>query len=160
MKTIRLHLTLGLAALLGVAVPAHDKNAPLNEEQKSFLSQYEAVRAGLADDDLPATKRAAAAIVTESKTPSAEPLTPEQKERQESFTATVKKIAAADSLAAAREAFKQLSKRAVHYAEGKPGYFVAHCPMVANNEGDWVQTSKSISNPYFGKAMLTCGSVK
>lgn len=160
MKMIRVLLVLVFTALLGSVAQAHDKNAPLNDEQKAFLSQYEAVRAALAADDLAGVKKAAAAVVTESKTPPTEPLTPEQKERQDSFAATVKKIATADSLATARDAFKPLSKRAIHYAEGKPGYFVAHCPMVANNEGDWVQVSKAISNPYFGKAMLTCGSIK
>lgn len=160
MKIIRILLVFGLTALLGSAARAHDKNAPLNDEQKTFLTQYESVRAALAADDLAATKKAAAALTTESKTPPAEPLTPEQKERQAAFTSTVKKIASADSLATARDAFKQLSKRAVHFAEGKPGYFVAHCSMVENNEGDWVQVTKSVSNPYFGKSMLTCGSIK
>jgi hypothetical protein len=160
MKTIRLILILAGCALLGTAVYAHDKSAPLNDEQKAFLSQYEAVRAALAADDLAATKKAAAAIATEPKTPPKEPLTPEQMDRQAKFTATVKTIATADSLSTARDAFKTLSKRAVHYAGGKEGYYVANCPMVKDGEGDWVQTSKKISNPYFGKSMLTCGSIK
>jgi hypothetical protein len=160
MKSIRILQVLGLFALLGLTVRAHDKNAPLNDEQKAFLSQYESVRAALAADDLAATKMAAGAMTTEPKATPAEPMTPEQKERQVVFAATVKKIASADSLAAARDAFKQLSKRAVHFAEGKPGYYVAHCPMVPNNEGDWIQTSKEIANPYFGKGMLTCGRIK
>lgn len=154
MKSIRVLITLGFAALLSAVAQAHDKNAPLNDEQKAFLSQYELVRAALAADDLAATKKAAAAIATE-ESPSSE-----QKEHEDSFAATVKKIATADSLATAREAFKALSKRAIHHAKGKPGYFVAHCPMVANDEGNWVQVSKTINNPYFGKDMLTCGSIK
>jgi hypothetical protein len=160
MKSLRVLFALGFVALLSSVVYAHDKNAPLNDEQKAFLSQYESVRAALAADDLVAVKKAAAAIVVESKTPPAESLTPEQKEHQGTFAASVNKIATADSLETAREGFKALSKRAIHYAEGKPGYFVAHCPMVANDEGNWVQVSKTINNPYFGKAMLTCGSIK
>lgn len=160
MKYIRIIQAIGLFALLGLTVRAHEKNAPLNDEQKTFLSQYESVRAALAADDLAAVKRAAVGIVTESKAATTEPLTPEQQERQASFAATVKKLAMADSLAAARDAFKLLSKRAIHYAEGKEGYYIANCPMVPKDEGNWVQTSKSVSNPYFGKAMLTCGSIK
>lgn len=60
----------------------------------------------------------------------------------------------------AREVFKSFSKRAVHVAEGKPGYYLAHCPMVPNDEGNWVQVTKRISNPYMGKAMATCGSIE
>lgn len=160
MKSIRILQALGLFALLGLTVRAHDKNAPLNDEQKAFLSQYESVRAALAADNLAATKKAASAVVTESKTAPTEPLTPEQKERQASFVASVRKIATAGSLDAARDVFKVLSKRAIHYAEGKEGYYVANCPMVPKDEGNWVQTSKSVSNPYFGKAMLSCGSIK
>jgi Cu(I)/Ag(I) efflux system membrane fusion protein len=160
MKYIRIFQAIGLFALLGLTVRAHDKNASLNDEQKAFLSQYESVRAALAADDLVATKKAASAITTESKAVPAESLTPEQRERQTAFVATVKRIASAGSLTTAREAFKQLSKRAVHLAEGKPGYHVAHCPMVPNKEGVWIQTSMEIANPYFGKAMLTCGSIE
>ncbi len=71
-----------------------------------------------------------------------------------------KKLAAAESLCAARTAFKQLSKRAVELAAGQQGYYHAHCPMVPNDEGDWVQTNKTISNPYFGKSMSSCGSIE
>ncbi len=160
MKTIRLLLSLAASAIFGVAAFAHDKAAPLNDDQKAFLSQYEAVRAALAADDLAAVKKAASGIATTPKTPPVEPLTAEQKDRQEKFAALVKKIATADSIKTARVEFKALSKRAIHYAEGKEGYFVANCPMVEGGEGDWVQTSKKISNPYFGKSMLTCGSIK
>ena len=70
------------------------------------------------------------------------------------------KLAAAADIEAAREAFKVLSKRAVHYAENKEGYYVANCPMVKGGEGDWVKISKKINNPYFGESMLTRGSIK
>lgn len=160
MKTLHILQAIGLFALFGLTVQAHDKHAPLNDEQKAFLSQYESVRTALAADDLDAAKMAAAGIVTESKASPKEPLTPEQTERQVAFAATVKLITTADSLNTAREGFKQLSKRAIHYAEGKEGYYVAHCPMVPKDEGNWVQTTKQIRNPYFGKNMLTCGSIR
>jgi len=39
--------------------------------------------------------------------------------------------------------------------------FVLHCPMANDNKGaDWLSNSKDIKNPYYGKAMLTCGEVK
>jgi membrane fusion protein, copper/silver efflux system len=34
-----------------------------------------------------------------------------------------------------------------------------HCPMAKGNQGaDWLQSDSVLSNPYFGKAMLTCGN--
>ncbi|NNC61403.1 MAG: DUF3347 domain-containing protein, partial [Eudoraea sp.] len=36
-----------------------------------------------------------------------------------------------------------------------------HCPMANSNKGaDWLSSSKEIRNPYYGEAMLTCGSVR
>ena len=143
MKTSRSLLCV-VFALLASLVHAEEKRPALSPEQKTFLTRYEAIRAGLAADDLAATKKAAAATTA----PSAP------------TTDAAKKIASAESLAAAREAFKPLSKEAVALAAGQPGYYHAHCPMVPRNEGDWVQTSKKINNPYFGKSMLTCGSIE
>ena len=160
MKFSHLLVTVSVVGLLGVVVQAHDKNTSLNDEQKTFLAQYESVRAALATDDLPAAKKAAASITTGSKSGEQMQATPDQAAKQAAFAETMKKLTAADSLKTARDAFKQLSKRAVHFAEGKPGYYVAHCPMVENNEGDWVQTTKKISNPYLGTEMPTCGTIK
>jgi len=40
-------------------------------------------------------------------------------------------------------------------------FYVLHCPMANNNKGaDWLSNSKDIKNPFYGKAMLTCGEVK
>lgn len=141
MKTCRF-LLCSFAAFFATLLPAQEKRAALTEDQKGFLTQYEAVRAGLAADDLAAAKKAAGTITL---APAAE---------------SAKKLAAADALPAAREAFKSLSKHALTIAKGQPGYYHANCPMVANDEGNWVQTSRKINNPYFGKSMLTCGSIE
>lgn len=154
MKLVRILQAIGLFALLGLTAQAHDKNAPLTDAQKSFLAQYEVVRAALASDDLAAAKKAATVVEKD--------LTVVAKEdaKAQPGADAAKKLAAADSLKVAREAFKALSKRAVHLAGSQKGYFIANCPMVEGGEGDWVQTTKDINNPYFGKAMLTCGSIK
>jgi hypothetical protein len=39
--------------------------------------------------------------------------------------------------------------------------FLEHCPMYNNNKGaDWISETKEIHNPYLGKAMPDCGTVK
>lgn len=143
MKTIR-YLGLALATSLA-SFAAADKPSPLTAEQKAFLSEYESVRAALAADDLSAANKAAAQIA---------------KSQKNTASAAAEKIASAAKLDAAREAFKALSKEALSVAKGQPGYFHANCPMVKNGEGDWVQTTRKINNPYFGKSMLTCGSIE
>ena len=155
MKTIRILLALGFSALLGSAARAHDKTAPLDNDQKQFLAQYELVRAALASGALAAANKAAALVA-------AMPVIHHEKgvDAPPGYVQDARKFAETKSLAEFREVFKSFSKRAVHVTEGKPGYYVAHCPMVPNDEGDWVQTTKTISNPYLGKGMLTCGSIK
>ena len=154
MKSIRLLLALGLTALLGTAVHAHDKNAPLDNEQKQFLVQYEMVRAALAADDLAGAKKAAAVVA-------AMPVIHHENgvDAPPGFVQDARKFADANSLEAAREVFVSLSKRAVHVTENKPGYFVIHCKMFPKGEGDWVQTTSKINNPYMGRSMPGCGTI-
>jgi Cu(I)/Ag(I) efflux system membrane fusion protein len=39
--------------------------------------------------------------------------------------------------------------------------YLAFCPMAFGNKGAyWLQETKEIKNPYFGKQMLTCGEIK
>lgn len=137
MKLLPLLRLLAATPVASVAF-AEQAAAPLTAAHQTFLSQYEAVRAALASDDLEAAKKAASSLTGE----------------------TAKAIAGADSLKSAREAFKSLSKDALKIAKGQPGYFHAHCPMVPGRQGDWVQTNKTINNPYFGKSMLKCGEIQ
>jgi Cu(I)/Ag(I) efflux system membrane fusion protein len=62
-----------------------------------------------------------------------------------------------------RNHFKQLS---AHLSNGIKLFGVDQkiyeqfCPMADNNKGAyWLSTTKEITNPYFGEAMLTCGEI-
>ncbi len=38
--------------------------------------------------------------------------------------------------------------------------YVVHCPMAFGDSGaDWLSAVPAVLNPYFGDAMLTCGSL-
>jgi hypothetical protein len=62
-----------------------------------------------------------------------------------------------------REHFETLSEEIYELAKsvgGKKLYYV-NCPMYNNNKGaNWVSEVKEIRNPYLGKEMLECGTVK
>ena len=63
-----------------------------------------------------------------------------------------------------RKSFNQISESIINMEIGfKPNnetLYVLHCPMANNNKGgDWISASKEVKNPYYGKAMLTCGEV-
>jgi Cu(I)/Ag(I) efflux system membrane fusion protein len=39
-------------------------------------------------------------------------------------------------------------------------YYVIECPMAFDNTGArWLQTDKTVRNPYFGSSMFKCGEV-
>ena len=64
-------------------------------------------------------------------------------------------------LEAARAAFKSLSESLIEFVKGQKAaagtYHVAYCPMA---KASWLQTGKTIMNPYMGKAMVHCGQLK
>lgn len=148
MKNIRSIVALVLG-LIGYVALAHEKGAPLTAEQKTYLALYEPIRAALAADDLAGAKKAAAALAA----------APQEKASSEAETKRLatnleasKKLAAAGSLGDARDAFKILSRKASHLAEGLSGYNRFVCPNIPNDDGKWVQKSDTPSNPYQGKA--------
>jgi hypothetical protein len=70
----------------------------------------------------------------------------------------------ADNVKHQREHFDMLSKGMYDlikkFAAGQPIY-VDFCPMYNDNKGAiWLSETKEIRNPYFGKEMATCGSIK
>lgn len=63
-----------------------------------------------------------------------------------------------------RNHFKHLSSHLINALQlfgVNEQVFVEFCPMADNNKGAyWLSLEEKIVNPYFGDAMLTCGSVK
>ncbi|WP_158796157.1 DUF3347 domain-containing protein [Pedobacter sp. L105] len=80
---------------------------------------------------------------------------------KEKLSVSAKAIAGAKDIAAQRSSFANLSTD--FYALTKnvkisstPVYY-AYCPMTKNY---WLSNDQVIKNPYFGKQMLSCGTVK
>ena len=64
-----------------------------------------------------------------------------------------------------RTAFKALSdgvvKAVATFGVADHTFFQQHCPMANDNKGaDWLSLEEEILNPYYGDAMLSCGSVE
>ena len=126
--------TLFCAAIAFGMIASLGQAANFSDQDKKFLSSYEKIHTALAADDLAVAKSAAAELGDSGRD-----------------------IAKANSLKDARAGFEKLSARAKTIAAGQSGYHVAHCPMLNK---DWVQTSTTISNPYGGKEMVSCGEIK
>lgn len=73
-------------------------------------------------------------------------------------------IAKESSIESQRKDFVLLSENMILIGNQLKGLdqklYVQHCPMADNNKGaNWISAEKEIRNPYYGEAMLTCGSV-
>ncbi len=144
--TVCLPLLLGACGKSGAVAQNN-----LSDTDRAVMSQYEEVRAALAADDLRSAKQASNKMATALKpTTPAAPASP--------LLGSAEAIASAPALDKARQVFKTMSVDAIHLTAGVKGYYVINCPMTPN--GDWVQTSDAVSNPYLGKIMHDCGVVK
>jgi hypothetical protein len=63
-----------------------------------------------------------------------------------------------------RKQFRVLSEHVVNLVDHiKPSsaigtrLYIMHCPMYP---GDWLQTEERVANPFYGKSMLECGTIK
>jgi hypothetical protein len=114
------------------------------------VGPYLAIQSALVNDDLKPVADAARSLQK-----SAERLGGDGK----ALVAAAAKAANARSIEDAREAFGDLSTALIAYADTTKqpieGKIVAFCPMVKKS---WVQTDGAIANPYYGKAMRTCGN--
>jgi len=77
-----------------------------------------------------------------------------------SIVAAAQHLAAQPDLPAMRRAFADLGKALVGYmrahdAAAPDGVRTAYCPMA---RGQWLQKDGAIENPYYGRAMRSCGS--
>ena len=80
----------------------------------------------------------------------------------------VDKIHNSEEIATQRDAFLILSKTLSEAiktlgiaTKNGQALYLAFCPMADNNNGGfWLSYDKEIRNPYFGKEMLTCGSIQ
>lgn len=138
-----------LALLLStMAVPALAAELPA-----ALVEAYLSAQTALTNDSLKELPAAAKAIET-AATPIGAAAQP--------VVDGARKLGVAKDLAAARTAFGDLSTALLSYAE-KSGstlpadLHIAYCPMA---DKDWIQKGTDIKNPYYGSAMLTCGSIK
>ena len=119
----------------------------------SIVDPYLRIQEALADDKMDGVKENAGQVATASASLGA----PAAK----IDTAAVQ-LASASGLEDARTKFATLSEAVDHYMTGlhlkaPEGVRVAFCPMV---QKPWLQKGEAIENPYYGKEMLTCGTLR
>jgi hypothetical protein len=139
------------------ATPQTPNKTELTER---ILAAYERLRAQLASD-----KVASAAdfenLAEAARTASAA-FSGEAKGHLEQLASAAEPVdpGVAEGLDQVREAFGEVSQHLIALLSADPdlakGRYVFECPM-AKSYPKWVQQSESVSNPYLGPEMATCG---
>jgi hypothetical protein len=144
----------------------HSSSSPINEVINTYLQ----LKNALATDNDQAAAAAGQTLKTavEKITPSA--LNPAQSKIFNEIADDLKEHgehigANAGNIKHQREHFEMLSQEIYELAkaDGKSGQklYYDHCPMYNNKKGgNWISETKEIKNPYLGKEMVSCGSIK
>ena len=125
--------------------------APLSDADRHALDDYEQIRAALAADNAIGAKKAAAQMVAD--------LTPaDPKAPASPLLEPATSVADAQALDTMRQQFEKLSDRVVPMVKGVDGYYVMKSDLP--NTVPWVQRTKDVDNPFFGKAMHWAGELE
>ena len=123
-----------------------------NAELKTVLTGYLDVKNALVSDDAAKAKAAATSLAASAG------------EYSGSLNQTLQAISSTEDIEAQRAAFEQLSIAMYDLAkDGSAGItlYKQYCPMAFDDKGAfWLSDNKEVLNPFFGSAMLRCGSVK
>lgn len=141
------------AAALGLAIGLFAGGALAGEALTGILDPYFRIQTQLTEDRMDTVKADTSEIAKAAAglgAPAA------------SIAGAAKELSGAADIDAAREAFGKLSTAVIAYAESTKASIGAntatvYCSM-ANKS--WLQKGNAVKNPYYGKAMLTCGEIK
>lgn len=128
-------------------------NMPMVSDYTSSLTHYFSLQDALAKDNLENAKLSSNKLVGSLG-------------EESDITPFVKQIQTAKIIQEARSQFENISQamETLVHRHGIPqGMTIVkvYCPMVNHNKGaSWLQNHDRILNPYFGKAMLHCGTME
>ena len=144
-------------------------DAKVDRSMKEMVSQYLQIKNALANDNGKDAAKAGNAFVESMDKMDKNSLTGEKKKRWDDLADDAKEMAEhidknGSDIEHQREHFDMLSvdmyDMVKTFGAGQTLY-KDFCPMYNNKKGaSWLSETKDIKNPYLGKTMPTCGSVK
>jgi Cu(I)/Ag(I) efflux system membrane fusion protein len=143
-------------------------NPQFTEAIDRLINRYLQLQGALANDEYKTAQQAVTALSTVAEKIPADNLSTAQrktwKKQQNDLTIILKSARESDNIGQLRSAFALLSEQMMELAEDyRPNHtalYEFHCPMAFDNRGaNWLQQSETTANPYYGSAMLRCGSV-
>ena len=135
-----------------------------------LLKQYFTLKNALIADNTTTAIKNANALLTEINAIKMESMSATEHaiwmKYYDKLKADATKISIAKDIVKQRSAFSSLSSNLLSTVKGlkikeEGAIYVDYCPMYNNNKGAyWLSKESAIKNPYYGKSMLTCGSIK
>ncbi len=120
------------------------------DESTAIFKQYNHIKTAMVASDAEAVKMGAKALLNIAA--------------DVSLKETAQTIVDAEGIENQRKALPDLTasvEQVLNNAITSGTVYKQYCPMAFNNTGAyWLSSEKEIRNPYFGDAMLSCGSVK
>ncbi len=152
-----------------VTAPSENSGEKITSSIKEITQHYLHIKNALVNDDGKDAASGGKAMVEAMAKFDKSLLTSEQKNIYKDIEVDAIEMADhistnADKIEHQREHFDMLSKDMYDivktFGAGQTLY-QTHCPMYNDNKGaNWLSETKEIKNPYLGKKMPTCGSVK
>ena len=153
MKKIIILVTITVTALLQ---NGYSQQATMNEQMPSVVEAYLGVKDALVEGKMKTVTLQAEELLKAIDGVN-------DKTLDESIIASLKdqaiKLVKSKDIKAQRSVFEKLSNEMIIAVKAKllnAPVYVQYCPM---KKASWLSTEKSIKNPYYGSAMLSCGNV-
>lgn len=153
---MRKYIFTALLCLLTVfSVSAQSKKSA---QVSKLYQNYIAVKSALASDDAVKTSKSAAEFLKTASATDSKTVSPEYMKR---LKKSATEISGTRNISAQRKSFYGLSDYMIALTKdfklSEHPVYVQYCPMA---EGSWLSNESRIVNPYYGKSMLSCGTVK
>lgn len=136
----------------------------LKENFTLFLMLYDELKNALVASNGVKANSDAKKLITELNKFDGLMLKADTKNQIDALKNSANRMSATQDIKELRNAFKPFSEGIItmagSFSDLDQPIYVQHCPMADNNKGgNWLSFQEEIRNPYFGNAMLTCGSV-
>jgi Cu(I)/Ag(I) efflux system membrane fusion protein len=151
----------GLQSMMSYQTEASESIATFTVQEDSMMSVLVQPYLTLKDELVRSDAKAARAVVTTMLS-----LLSDKKYAfsRSNLKTLLKSLQKTDDIEDQRELFRLISNEMIQWASSNQSVsnklYVQYCPMANNNKGaKWLSTEEQIRNPFYGDAMLTCGSV-
>ncbi len=151
----------GLQSMMSYQTEASESIAPITAQEDSMMSVLIQPYLTLKDELVRSDAKAASAAVTKMLSLLSDKKYAFSRSNLKALLGSFQKT---DDIEEQREFFRLISNEMIQWASSTQSVsnklYVQFCPMANNNKGaKWLSTEEQIRNPFYGDAMLTCGSI-